>query len=53
MYAPPESSLVVFVIISSKSVSFCDRFHVKLVILAEITHFEGASKFKAFVRRIY
>jgi len=47
VFVPFKSSSAVFVTISSKSVSICNRFHAKLVDSPESTHFEEISKFDA------
>jgi len=44
MWIPSKSLLVVLVVISSKFVSVCNRFHAELVILTKIMHFEGGTQ---------
>ena len=45
MFVPLESSSAVFVIISSKSVSICNRFHARLANSGKITISEGYPSF--------
>jgi len=48
----PESSSGVLVVISSKSVSICDRFYVNSLTVAKITHFEKLRSLRFPYRRL-
>ena len=50
MLVPVESSSAVLVMISSKSVSICNRFHDRLANSGKITIFKGVPLFDALIR---
>jgi len=49
MLVPPESSLAVLVMISSKSVSICNRFHARRADSGKITISKGVPLFDALI----
>jgi len=53
MLLPPESSSAVLVMVSSKSVSICNRSHARGANSVEVTkHLVGVAVFDALVREI-
>jgi len=52
MLVPRESSLAVLVMISSKSVSICNRFSARRANSGKITIFKGVPLFDTFVRGV-